>query len=365
VAPAIGRGVPRAGVEDVAKGLDGVDVLFGDHTDQGVNVTVGNVVVTENRSKGRGYTKVVINVVNGAVTTKSVTQVDAQVLKTVSPPGSCDGGDCSCPATACGDTSFQCITTAGPTLGKCQKNLITPDPAAEAFLKPYRDQLAVKFDVKVSVNDQIYVRDGAAERTGEVPIGDLIADAMLDRYKAQGAQIAFTNGGGIRASLPSSYAPADVTLRRTAVGYAAGPPYDLVVGDVYTVLPFGNLCVVRKITGQVLWQVLEKSVEKLPATNGGFLQIAGFKFTYDAALAPGSRVVSVTLDAGNKDIPKTDTTEYTVVTGDFTNAGGDGYTMLIEPTPSAARDITADVLLGYLRAHNPLVLPTGNRIKGL
>lgn len=360
-----GTGAPTGPLLDVAKGLQGIDILFGDHTDQGVNVTVGQMAVTENRSKGRGYTKVVVSVVKGAVSAKTVTQVDAQVLKTVNPPGTCDGGACACPATACADPTFQCVTTVGPTLGKCQKNLITPDPAAEAFLKPLRDQLAVKFDAKASVNDQVYLRDGTVERLGEVPVGDLITDAMLDRYKAQGAEIAFTNGGGIRAPLPSSYAPVDLTLRRNAAGYAAGPPYDLVIGDVYTVLPFGNLCVVRKITGQTLWAVLEKSVEKLPAKNGGFLQIAGFKFTYNAALAVGSRIVSVTLDAGSKDIPKTDLTEYTIVTNDFTNAGGDGYAMLIEAKPSAARDILADVLLDYLKAHNPLTLPTGGRITGL
>jgi len=74
----------------------------------------------------------------------------------------------------------------------------------------------------------------------------------------------------------------------------------------------------------------------MPAVNGRFLQIAGFKYSWSQGAASGSRVQSV--DAGGrpgatiKDIPKTDTTEYKMVTNDFTNAGGDGYACWCSPT---------------------------------
>ena len=48
-----------------------------------------------------------------------------------------------------------------------------------------------------------------------------------------------------RVLVPSTYAPVDKTLRRTAVGYAAGPPYDLVVGDIFNMHPYGNAAVVK------------------------------------------------------------------------------------------------------------------------
>ena len=38
-------------------------------------------------------------------------------------------------------------------------------------------------------------------RAMECPMGSLIADAMLDRVRDQGVQIAIQNGGGIRASI--------------------------------------------------------------------------------------------------------------------------------------------------------------------
>ena len=82
---------------------------------------------------------------------------------------------------------------------------------------------------------------------------------MRDRY---GATSRSTNGGGIRAP-SSSYAPANMALRARA-GYAAGPPYDLVLGDAYAVLPFGNEVVTRDVTGEQLWEALEHSVSAMP-----------------------------------------------------------------------------------------------------
>ncbi|HRG99483.1 MAG TPA: 5'-nucleotidase C-terminal domain-containing protein [Polyangiaceae bacterium] len=356
-----GAGAPTGPLLDyAAKVKDKVDLVLGDHTDQLVNLALGSTRVVENRSKGRTYARVKIQVTAGVVSSVGAEIVDP-VLTEAANLTTCDGGvACRCPATACPAT----YTCSSPTSGFCVRDVVTPDPAAAALLKPYRDQLAVEFDKKVGVVDAELVRNGSLERLGEAPIGDLVADAMLDRYKSQGAQIAFTNGGGIRASLPSSYAPVDKTLRRTSAGYASGPPFDLVLGDIYTVLPFGNTCVVRKITGAKLWTVLERSVGSAgttPTTYGGFLQIAGFKFEYSAAAAAGSRVQKVTLD-GPRDIPRTDATEYTFVTNDFTSAGGDGYTELIQSPPALGRDVMADVLRDYIQAKSPIAVPAGGRV---
>ncbi|MCV6585995.1 MAG: 5'-nucleotidase/apyrase family protein, partial [Marinibacterium sp.] len=62
---------------------------------------------------------------------------------------------------------------------------------------------------------------GAREdcRARECAMGSLIADAMLDRVKDQGIQVALQNGGGIRASIDSG---------------------EVTMGEVLTVLPFQN-----------------------------------------------------------------------------------------------------------------------------
>ncbi len=355
--------MPTGPLVDFAKGLTGVDLVVGDHTDFVVNGTFGSALVVENRSKGRTYAKIQLKVTAGALASKTATIVDPLAVQTALLTG-CDAATCTCPTIAC-PTGFTCSSA---TAGSCRKTVVTPDPAADTLLMPYRMQLATKFDVKVGTIATLFARDSSqAERLGEVPIGDLVADAMLAKYKMQGVQIAFTNGGGLRAPLPSSYAPADTTLHRVGGAYNQTPPFDLVVGDIYTVLPFGNSCVVRKITGALLWQVLEKAVFAEPARYGGFLQIAGFKYTYSIGAAPGSRIQSVTLLDGtaNGTPILNDTTQYTIVTNDFTNAGGDGYAMLKETMPSPTRDIVADVLLASIKANTPITVPTAGRITQL
>jgi 2',3'-cyclic-nucleotide 2'-phosphodiesterase (5'-nucleotidase family) len=429
-------GAPIGPLIDLAKGLSGIDLLLGDHTDLVANARIGDVPVLENRSKGRTYGKTIIKVVDGKVTSVTPTVIDPAFLDTAyllkcttataatdCESGVCTSGKCAakpctitagtgtCPsATGCTDCATKICTVAGaattgtcaigctgdvapavicPTaasgpaykcvgatataVGLCQRRMVEPDPLAEStVLKPYRDAFGAEKDKLVGVATDIFPRDGSIERKRETAQGDLIAAAMLEKYKAapDNAQIAFTNGGGIRSPLPSSYVPSCGTatppctaLRRTTgAPFAAGPPYDLVAGDIFTTLPFGNTCVVREISGDVLWQALEFSVARVPEIQGRFLQIAGFKFSFQVSKPALSRVLSVTLLDGSsggagKDIPKGDATLYKLVTNDFTNAGGDGFTMLVQPVPAPTRDILADVLLEYIKGHTP-VTPT-------
>ena len=70
-------------------------------------------------------------------------------------------------------------------------------------------------------------------------MADLVADAILWGTKAPangGAQIAFMNVGGVRASL------------RLAPKYAEGPG-QITYAEAYDVAPFGNLLVTMDLTG--------------------------------------------------------------------------------------------------------------------
>lgn len=287
---------------DFAKSVRGIDVIVGDHTDIQYRGVINDALVFENRSKGLTYarTKLSVDPKSGRVITKDVEFV----------------------------TPFSAA--------------VTPDPAVVSLLAPYRAQLAQVLDGKIAVATNVFPRGGNVERLGEVAIGNLVADALRTEY---GTQIAFTNGGGLRSPLPSTYAPVDTSLRRTSPGYAAGPPYDIVAGDILAVLPFGNVVVTRTVTGAQLYAVLEHSVAPIPSANGRFAQISGFKFTYDSSKPAGSRVVSVTLDDGTPILP--DATVYSAATNDFTNAGGDGYTMLVDGQ-GVTRDVMANVVLGYV-----------------
>ena len=98
-------------------------------------------------------------------------------------------------------------------------------------------------------------------RRAETNLGDLCADAYLDQSGE--ADIAFVNGGGIRVQLNAG---------------------DLTLNNILTVHPFGNSLTVIEVTGQQVLDALEWSVHSLPGEFGGFDQVAGLTFEYDATI---------------------------------------------------------------------------------
>ncbi|MFE2286188.1 bifunctional metallophosphatase/5'-nucleotidase [Streptomyces sp. NPDC059443] len=311
------QGKPTGPLTEFANKVHGFDLVLGDHTDVQYKSQINGALVLENLSKGATYAK---------TTLKYDRRRGGRVVAAES----------------------QFVV---PLAAK-----VTPDPRVVEMLKPYRDELAKRYDGKIGTATGLFDQSGEVDRVRETALGDLTADALRTAY---GTQIAFTNGGGIRTSLPSVYQPADKSLRRASTGYAAGPPYDLVAGDAYAVLPFGNQSLTRTVSGSQLWQVLEHSVSKAPESFGGFLQVSGFRFTYDSSKPVGSRVLSVTLDGG-KPVAK-DAATYTAATNNFTNAGGDAYTMLADGQ-GATRNLMAGDLLDHLTARKTVTPVTDGRI---
>lgn len=311
-------GAPSGPLTDFARSVRGFDLILGDHTNVQYQNKINGALVVENLSKGASYARTTLTFDrrHGGRVTSSASEFVVPVTVQV-----------------------------------------TPDPAVVALLQPYRDQLAEQLDGVIGVASGVFERGGNIERIREVALGDLVADALRTTY---GTQLAFTNGGGLRSPLPSSsYLPRDTSLRRPSPGYAAGPPYDLVTGDVFSVLPFGNQSLTRTVTGAQLWSVLERSVGSAPNPFGGFLQISGFRFSYDSARPAGSRILSVVLADGTP--VNRDGSTYTAATNDFTNAGGDGYVEL-KDGQGTTRNLMANDLLDYLKAKGTVVPTVDGRI---
>lgn len=144
--------------------------------------------------------------------------------------------------------------------------------------------------------------DGVREnvRSGHTNLGRLITSAMLDET---GADIAITNGGGIRDSIKAG---------------------QITKGNVIAVLPFGNYIVTKNVTGQDIIDALNATMAKL---NGGFPHFAGMNVLteeyIDEAGKTRWRVVSIEVNGSPIDAEKM----YTLATNDFMAAGGDNYTM--------------------------------------
>jgi 5'-nucleotidase len=186
---------------------------------------------------------------------------------------------------------------------------------------------------------------------GESPLGDVIADAQLAYTSAGGAQIAFMNPGGIRASL--TYANQAGTEQ----------PGEVTYGEAFTVQPFNNLVVTQTLTGAQITAVLE---QQFPGYAGQstqrILQVsAGLTYSYDATAPAGQRVSNVALNG----TPLVADTTYRVTTNDFLANGGDGFTNLTAGTNrTTAPGFDVDALVSYLTA-GPVAPGPANRITRL
>lgn len=194
------------------------------------------------------------------------------------------------------------------------------DPKALEILKPYQEEVKAFGDTELGVSTEVELSnprvsdEGNTEelsvRKNETILGNLITDGMLAKakqYTEKEVIMALQNGGGIRAAID------------------AGP---ITVGEVNTVLPFGNTLAIMDVTGAELKAAFEHSLGQYPSENGGFLHVAGAKVEFDSTKPAGERVVSIAyLDASGNYVELEDSKTYTVATNAFTAKGGDGFTM--------------------------------------
>ncbi len=175
-------------------------------------------------------------------------------------------------------------------------------------------------------------------RAKECSMGSLIADAMLDRVKDQGIEIAIQNGGGIRASID------------------AGP---ITMGEVLTVLPFQNTLSTFQVDGATIKAALENGVSQVEEGAGRFPQVAGMTYAFDASKPAGERITEVLVGGAPLDMGKV----YGVVSNNYVRNGGDGYDMF--KTAENAYDYgpdLADVTAEFLAAKGPFTPYTDGRI---
>ncbi len=200
---------------------------------------------------------------------------------------------------------------------------VPDDPAVVAYVE-YQKEILAKVTSEVVAYTAVHL-DGEREnaRTKPTNLGNMIAAAMVE---ASGADVALTNGGGIRASIP--------------VG-------DVTRGDIITVLPFNNTLVVVEVTGQDIYDALEWGYSRLPDSNGGFPQTANMAIVYSRFSEPGNRIKRVLINGKSVDV----NAKYTLATNDFLAAGGDGYTMLDRPVVMYGRGLD-EVLTDYMVKHN-------------
>ena len=174
--------------------------------------------------------------------------------------------------------------------------------------------------------------------------GDFLSDAMLYGGRKEGAQIAFTNQGGIRADLIPA-ANGDVTF-----------------GQIFSVQPFGNDLVVLTLTGAQLKALLEQefnSGKNTPDKPTMLLPSTGFSYSYDARRGDGQRIVDMRLNGKRVD----PAAKYRIAIGSFLVTGGDNFTVFKDGENKVDLGVDVDATEAYLKT-NPKA-PTLGRMKNL
>lgn len=166
------------------------------------------------------------------------------------------------------------------------------------------------------------VGDREIVRASQTNLSNLIADSMVWKTKAD---MAITIGGGIRASIN---------------------PGPITVGDILTVLPFGDYIVTKEVTGKMIKDALEHGFRETPNLLGGYSQVGGITLDLDITKPQGERVSNIKFKNGKRfDLNK----NYIVAMNEFIATGGDDYTQFINAKNIAVYDELDKVLTEYFK----------------
>ncbi|MGA3084475.1 MAG: bifunctional UDP-sugar hydrolase/5'-nucleotidase [Thermodesulfobacteriota bacterium] len=183
-----------------------------------------------------------------------------------------------------------------------------PDPVVAEIVDRYQRQTASILDEVIG--ETLVDLEGKGSRSQETNLGNLIADILK---KETQADVALTNGGGIRADILKG------PIRRK---------------DVLSVLPFSNYPVVLKVKGQELKAIFEYGVSDPDGTGGRFPQVSGIQLTYTPMNPVGQRITNIRVGGKPLDLMAW----YTLATLDFLAAGGDGYFVLKDIIEKGGKD---------------------------
>ncbi|MET0862807.1 MAG: 5'-nucleotidase C-terminal domain-containing protein, partial [Nakamurella sp.] len=296
-------GVPWDGpITTIADGLQDttVDAIVAGHTHRVSNLMRGHILITEGINAGASYSVMQLMVENGDV--------------------SWAGG----------------ATRVAKNLG------VTPRADVQAIVTAANEETAELRNEVIGTQTGDLLRDPT--RLSESALGDLVADAMLQKYP--GVDAAFTNSGGLRADIVGS--PPS----------AGEQPNEITWGEAFAVLPFGNRTVLLTLTGAQLTEALLNGFSPVcnPAiATGRFPQVAGLQISFHCeGTVPVVDSVAKGLP-GEQGTPIGPTDPVRIVTNDFMLTGGDGYTVFAQGTNVAQPgDALLDVVVDWIAANSPV-----------
>jgi len=310
---------PRGAIFDIVRALDpAIDVVLSAHTHRAYNC----------RIEGRP-------VIQGASFGRLLSVIDLQVDRA--------GGAVVREATRARNVPVANGLDADPAIDAAYPPY-PADPQVAAIVEHYRKRVAPLAERPVGRLAAAVER--LPPEQGDSPAGRLIADAHLAATRGNGAQIAFTNTGGIRANLRPRQPDGTVTF-----------------GDVFTVQPFGNTLVTMTLTGAQLKALLESQWRSGTARPHFLQPSATLSYAWRDDAPPGARVVEDSITIGAERWRRD--ASYRVTVNSYLAAGGDRFHAFLDGTERSGGPLDVDALAQYLSqrsAGGPLAVDATPRI---
>jgi 5'-nucleotidase len=202
---------------------------------------------------------------------------------------------------------------------------VTPDPEVQKIVDDAMARTQKLRDEKLGVTLTAVMTKSYALESAE---GNWLTDLMLAAHPE--AQVALTNGGGLRADIPAG---------------------DLTYGRLYEAVPFDNRFAVIDLQGKHIRRLLTQNIQR----GSGIYSWGGV--TAKARCKNG--LLAVDIKVGGK--PLVDDASYKLVTSDFLASGGDvsaiGRLKLPEGSIKLTDEIIRDSIADLLRKKKGKVDP--------
>jgi 5'-nucleotidase len=246
---------------ELAASGGGLDVIVAGHTHEGIAHRVSGIPIVESFANGRAFSRVDLTIdrANGRA-------IDARIFP---------------PQRICAPERCPAETYEGAP--------VVPDRAAADAIAPAL--VAARTERERPLGLEVTAPVKRAQKV-ESPLGNLFTDLM--RQARPRADVAVTNGGGLRADLP------------------AGP---LTYGRLYEATPFDNRFATIQVTGAELAEAIARNLKR----DNGILSVSGIRA--EARCQDDALTVTLHRPSGRTISPST---KLTLVTSDFLATGGDG-----------------------------------------
>ena len=298
---------PQGAIFDIVRQLDPeIDVVFSAHTHRGYNCLIDGRVVIQGASFGRLLSVVDLEIDR---TSGDVVRSRARARNVPVPNGSDPSIDPS-------------VRRAYPA--------VAADARVAALIEHYREHAAPIAGRPLGrISTTFDRRPGPG---GDHAAGRLIADAHLEATRSNGAQIAFTNPGGVRGDLIAGAHDQAVTF-----------------ADAFRIQPFGNTLVTLTLSGAQLKTLLESQWRR-HSENVRFLQPSrGFSYAWSDARPWGERVAAGSMTLNGEPIRAQQ--RYRITVNSYLAAGGDGFALLRDASDRTGGPLDVEALAAHLRQH--------------